>query len=283
MVACSLDARSLALFRVLMAGWILLDLWRRVSNHSIAWHTSTGTDPPPLLPATQTRHGLWLHQLWFYRGSVELQYALFAAHAGVVAAWGLGVLVPTRVLTPLVWAFSASVHARNDYIGSGGYYTATHFLFWAMFLPLDACFTTRGTWWPQPTALVAAVTKRRTTATLTSTSVVGTAASAAFCLQILCQYWTIVGLRFFGTTWMPPQLDAVHYALLSSSFATDYARDLVLALPTFVPLMTASAMLLETVGPLCIVAGSAALTAPVWLQRSRLAGVAIVVLGVSCR
>lgn len=128
-----LDLRSLALFRVCMAGLIIIDLFNRG-----LWLKSHYTDAG-VLPRSALLETLWeptwvsVHML---SGSALVQAVLFGL-AGLVA----GLLLigwRTRLMTVLSWFLMISLHARNPALLQGGDIAFRLFLFWSMFLPLGA-------------------------------------------------------------------------------------------------------------------------------------------------
>eukprot|EP00978_Attheya_sp_CCMP212_P025561 scaffold82447_cov52-Attheya_sp.AAC.3 len=84
---------------------------------------------------------------------------------------------------------------------------------------------------------------------------IATAASLGLTLQIVFMYIGTILNRFPGSTWFPPELTAVHYAMSSTFAVREWAASIIQAFPTVSKIMTASAMMMETMCPLlCFVA-----------------------------
>jgi hypothetical protein len=262
-----LDVRSLALFRILLGVYLLVEtVWGRLSlgKYDMAWYTST-PDSTSYLEATDTPHKAPLHQIWFYRGSAELQYCLFGVTAVVAACFALGYCC-NGMLKVLVFILMTAQQSRNAYVHDGSDTFARHLLLWSCFLPLaetwsvDAYLQRR---------------KRRSSRSTRSnkktddndndpivTKTISTLPAYAICLQIVLMYWgPVLGrttdLYSFSelgqSEWLPPQLSAVHYAL-SGSFAVrdNPMNDLIRSHPILGQILTASSMLVEGfVAPLC--------------------------------
>lgn len=130
-----IDLRTLALFRVLLSLWILIDLFMRARD-LVAHYTDAGVMPRTV----QMEH---LHittwSVHLANGSAWFQALLFIL-AGLVA---LALLVGwrTRLMTVLSWALLLSLQNRNTFILSGEDNLALILLFWAMFLPLGARYS----------------------------------------------------------------------------------------------------------------------------------------------
>ena len=129
------DLRTLALFRVLLAGFLILDLCLRARDLT-AHYTDFGIMPRSVL-AESLSIGSWsLHAL---DGSAAFQIFLFAV-AGAFAAMML-VGWRTRIATVASWLLLVSLQNRDVFILSGEDNLVIVLLFWAMFLPLGARFS----------------------------------------------------------------------------------------------------------------------------------------------
>ncbi|WP_305989142.1 HTTM domain-containing protein [Roseibium sp. MMSF_3544] len=129
------DLRTLALFRILLAIWVLIDLAMRARD-LVAHYTDFGVMPR----SVQLEHlytTTW--SLHLANGSAWFQATLFVV-AGL-AALGLLVGWRTRLMTILSWALLLSLQNRNTFILSGEDNLALLLLFWAMFLPLGARYS----------------------------------------------------------------------------------------------------------------------------------------------
>ena len=83
----------------------------------------------------------------------------------------------------------------------------------------------------------------------TDTTIIS-AASLGLTLQIVFMYIGTVLNRSSGTAWHYPKLDAVHYALSSTFASREWAATFIHDNPSLIRIMTASAMVIETMGPL---------------------------------
>lgn len=222
------DLRTLALFRVLLSLWILIDLGMRARD-LVAHYTDFGIMPRAsqidyLYTTTWSIH--------LANGSAWFQAVLFA-FAGF-AALGLLVGWRTRLMTALSWALLLSLQNRNTFILSGEDNLALLLLFWAMFLPLGARYS-----------IDAAVTRHRVFAENTYFSV----ATAALLLQGMSMYFFSALLKTHPI-WVS-EATAVHYALQLDYLVTPFA----LWFRQFQDLMTGltyCVYLLELIGPILI-------------------------------
>ena len=128
----SIDLRSLALMRVILALLILLDLLLRSQAMSL-FYTDSG-----VLPRSkwlQVNHE-WYFSLHAASGELWWQAALFILAA--VFAIGLLIGYRTRLMNILSWLLFASLINRNGMILQGGDILLVVMCFWGMFLPLGA-------------------------------------------------------------------------------------------------------------------------------------------------
>lgn len=195
----SLDLRSLALFRVCLAGLITVDLLNRG-----LWLEAHYTDVG-VLPRTALLKTLWeptwmsVHML---SGAVEVQAVLFGL-AGLAAGlllvgWG------TRLMTILSWFLMISLHARNPVVLQGGDVVFRLLLFWSIFLPLGAR-------WSVDAALA-------TESDLSHENRYVSLSSFAFIAQLSFIYLFSAILKT-GDAWLT-EYDAVYYALALDQFTT---------------------------------------------------------------
>src|SRR5262245_42621212 len=126
----SLDVRSLALFRVVLAVMLLLDWIDRLPDLAILF-SDQGIVPRSAITGL---HPLSIHML---SGSVWFQALL----AGIALLLGLALLVGyrTTLVTFLSYFLLISVHARCPPVMQGGDHLLRAMLFWSIFLPLGAC------------------------------------------------------------------------------------------------------------------------------------------------
>ena len=134
-----LDLRSLALFRICVAAFVLFDLISR-SLDLTAHYTDSGA--MPRIWALQYFAKSPLYRSWnpaylsihFATGTAVGTAAIFLIHA--MAAVGLLLGYRTRLMTFLVWYFVASLDARNPLVLSVGDDVLRVLLFFSIFLPL---------------------------------------------------------------------------------------------------------------------------------------------------
>lgn len=220
-----IDLRSAALFRVLIALVVLVDLGIRATD-LVAHYTDFG-----LLP----RHALlerfahpWTFCLHLIGGTAPVQAALFTFQA--LAAILLLVGWQTRWMTFLTWLLVMSLQNRNPAVLQGGDVLLRCALFWAMFLPLGARYS---------------VDAALDTSARKSPERILTFGTIAFLGQVAMMY-AFAGVLKTGPEWSGGE--AVYYALSLESFATDLGRWL-LHLPSVLPPLTCLVLLLEMGAP----------------------------------
>lgn len=132
----ALDARSLALFRVMIALTTITDIltrWPDIHHH----YSDGGMFPREFILRSFTNYyWITLHML---SGSEFVMHILFFLE--VVFAILLLIGYRTRTMTFLCWIFVCSVQNRNYVLGHSGDTVHRLFLFWGLFLPLGRCFS----------------------------------------------------------------------------------------------------------------------------------------------
>lgn len=130
-----IDLRTLALFRVLLGIYILIDLAMRARD-LVSHYTDAG-----IMPRSVQIDHLYITtwSLHLANGAAWFQALLFVL-AGL-AALGLLFGWRTRPMTVISWLLMLSVQNRNTFILSGEDNLALLMLFWAMFLPLGARYS----------------------------------------------------------------------------------------------------------------------------------------------
>lgn len=221
-----IDLRTLALFRVMLAGVTAFDLLRRLADVR-AFYTDFGVMPRAWLTQTGDTWRLSLHmangETWF-QASVIAAQALLALM--VLAGYR------TRVAAVLSFVLLGSLHNRNPMILIGGDNLLMCLWFWALFLPIharwsvDAALSSR----PPPEA------NRHLSW-----------ASAALTLQVLYTYFFSAVLKT-GADWWPDGT-AVWYALSLDRYATPFGVWLRDALPWALAPLTWYVYFLEWLGP----------------------------------
>jgi hypothetical protein len=130
-----IDLRTLALFRVLLGGYLILDLILRARDIT-AHYTDFGVMPRGVLVPYLSPGSFSVHML---NGTAAFQVALFVL-AGffalmLIAGW------QTRLATFASWVLLLSLQNRNTQILSGEDNLVMLLTFWALFLPLGARYS----------------------------------------------------------------------------------------------------------------------------------------------
>lgn len=127
----SIDARSLAVFRIVVGLLLLIDLAQRVPD-ARAMYSDEGMFPRSLMVSLTTTPWNWSFHM--ASGSETYQLMLFAVAA--VFAGCLAAGFQTRLATIASWVLLVSLHHRVPPILSGAEILLRMLLFWGMFLPL---------------------------------------------------------------------------------------------------------------------------------------------------
>ena len=130
----SVDLRSLALFRIVLASAILINL-ATLAPDIEAFYSDQGIFPRSPIVQVIT----WTPSIYFATGTVWGVAILFL----IQALFAILLLIGwrTRLTTFISWFFSISLQVRNYNITNGGDYLIGLMLFWGMFLPLGARFS----------------------------------------------------------------------------------------------------------------------------------------------
>jgi Vitamin K-dependent gamma-carboxylase len=224
-----IDLRSLALFRIAIAGLVLVDLVRRVGDFA-AFYTEAGVLPVETVRLLAPR--LARFSLHVLVGSSEWAVAaLFALAAAAGIALALG--WHTRIATAVSWVLLVSLHARNPWLSRmGGDTMMRVFLFWAMFLPLGARMS---------------LDARRDPSLRTAPTLHLSAASVALLGQV-CLVYFATGLEKSGELWSNGT--AVRYALEVDPMVTRFGVWLREHGAALLPLATHGTVWFERLGPL---------------------------------
>ena len=133
------DLRSLALFRILLGGLVLVDLLFRLPT-LVDMYTGEGLFTRELSFQYHDVHfaNTWPGFLWslfWVSDSPAFTYSLFgiAAVAAVMIMLGKW----TKIATAVCWLVIASLHVRNPMVTSSGDFMFKMMLLWSLFLPLD--------------------------------------------------------------------------------------------------------------------------------------------------
>lgn len=223
-----IDLRTLALFRVLLGGYLLVDLYLRSRDLS-AHYTDFGIMPRDVAMSYLSSSSFSIHLM---SGSTTFQAGLFLLAAMFAVMLVIG--WRSRLATFACWFLLLSLQNRNTLILSGEDNLALLLLFWAMFLPTGAR-------WSVDAALNEEGEDRDN-----SFCSIGT---AALLLQGVSMYFFSALLKS-DDVWMPDGT-AAYYALNLDYFATPFA----LWLRQFEGLLqglTYYVWVLELVGPILI-------------------------------
>lgn len=233
----SLDLRSLALYRIALGVFLLLDLWIRATEMT-AFYTDSGVLPRGVfLSEFANRWNISIHLIG---GTVGSQSVLFIINALLLLFFTIG--WRTRLMTFLCWFFLISLQSRNTMILQGGDVLVRVLMFWALFLPLGAMYS---------------VDASMDTAPEKKPKFILSAGTIALYIQFLIFYWFSV-LNKSGKEWWP-EGSAVYYALSVDHFATPIAHFILEHVPYWaLRLMTFGTLIIETVGAgLILVTGQA--------------------------
>ena len=224
-----LDLRSLALFRVGLAGVIIADLVIR-SGDLTAHYSDRG-----VLPRTTLEQILqpWYWSINVISGQPWVQALLFGL--AILVALALLVGYRTRLATIATWAMIISIHNRNPALIFAGDDVLRALLFWSMFLPLGAYYS-----------IDSALNSSRESLPKR----ILTWATVAFILQQCYIYIFSAFFKAQSPLWFPDG-DAVYYALQFDQYGTPLGQ-FFLNLPGLLKLMTLSALWFEWLGPLLL-------------------------------
>jgi predicted DCC family thiol-disulfide oxidoreductase YuxK len=129
------DLRTLALFRILLGAYLVLDLCLRARDLA-AHYTDFGIMPRGELVEYLSPTSISIHMM---NGTAVFQAALFALAGAfalmMIAGWR------TRFATAASWFLLLSLQNRNTVILSGEDNLIMVLMFWAMFLPLGARYS----------------------------------------------------------------------------------------------------------------------------------------------
>lgn len=218
-----IDVRCLAVFRIVIATVILLDLALR-SRFIAENYTDDGLLPRALVSAPDCYLSFQMLD-----GSFSFQIAHFA----VAAIAGLMLLVGyrTKIATLSCWLMTVSLHARNTFLLDAGDDLLRSLLFWSLFLPLGHSYS------------IDARKKARRTG-----DVVLTPATVALLLQFACVYF------FAGWFKSTPEWTsgiALEYALGQTVWVRP-AGDALRQYPGLLSYMTTAVVWFELLAPLCL-------------------------------
>ena len=189
-----------------------------------------------------------MHRLWFYRGNATFEVLAFSLSTclSLLFCTGLYCNGPVKFL---LFLLEVAQQNRCMEIADGSDSFSRHLLLWSCFLPMSEMWSLDAKLRPSATH----------SANIFTTSVSGLAC-LALTIQIVLMYLGTVLHRttdLYGwaglsqSQWLPPKLDAVHYALLDA-FATrkNWLTLFVISHPVVSRTMTLAASLVEALVPL---------------------------------
>ncbi|HEY9597184.1 MAG TPA: HTTM domain-containing protein [Cyanophyceae cyanobacterium] len=226
-----LDLRSLAVFRIGLALIVIADLIGRAKALT-AHYTDYG-----VLPRTLLFDGLlqpWYWSIHLISGQPLVQGLLFL----VAFFFAIAMLVGyrTRLATIATWAFVISVQNRNPALIFAADDVLRAILFWAMFLPLGACYS---------------IDSALNLSTKPLPKRVLSGATFALLVQICYIYIWSAAYKTQSNIWWPDG-DAVYYSLSFDQYATSFGAFLLTLPIPLLRLITVVTLVFEWLGPLMI-------------------------------
>jgi predicted DCC family thiol-disulfide oxidoreductase YuxK len=227
---CTLDLRSLALFRIGLALVIIYDLIIRFGDIE-AFYSDRGV----LNRTTLIDRFLepWYWSIHLLSGQSFVQQILFII--ALLFAILLLIGYRTRWVTIASWAMIISLHNRNLALIFAGDDTLRAILFWSMFLPLGACYS---------------VDSALNTASKPLPKTIVSGATLGFIVQLCYIYMFSAWFKHQSPLWSI-EGSAVYYALNFDRYATGFGQFL-LRLKPLLPTMTFSALWFEWLGALLL-------------------------------
>ncbi|GCA76694.1 hypothetical protein MiTe_03543 [Microcystis aeruginosa NIES-2520] len=223
------DLRSLALFRIALALVVLVDLSVRFSQVT-AHYSGLGVLPLGSLSKVSASPFYW--SIFALSDSVLVQSILFIVAIAIALLLLIG--YHTRLATIATWALIVSLHHRNPLLLFAADDVIRAVLFWAMFLPLGACYSVESALNTNPNPLPKRVVS---------------AATVAFMIQVCYIYMWSVVFKLKSETWWPDGT-AVYYSLSYDQYATALGSFLLTLPQQFLKFLTISALGFEWFGPL---------------------------------
>jgi uncharacterized membrane protein YphA (DoxX/SURF4 family) len=228
----AIDVRSLAVFRMAMAGVFLIDLAERacdLTDHYTDWGIFPRATRVTMDDNGSTDAGPWAWSLHMATGTAWGETAIFLA----TAVFGIWLLIGyrTRLAAFMCWLLTVSIYYRTPLVADVGDTILRTVLFWAMFLPLGAA---------------ASVDRWLRRADPPAPREIASLAGAALILQICMEYWTAAAEKT-SPAWLTDRT-ALYYALSLDAFATPLGHQL-LAYPQLLACLTVSVYWLEWIGP----------------------------------
>ena len=226
----TLDLRSLALFRIGLAGVIIADLlirWGDIEAH----YSDAGVLPRSAIIDGFAKPDYWsIHLLSGQPFVIQIIFAI-----ALLVALLLLIGYRTRWMTIASWVLLISLHNRNPALIFAGDDTLRALLFWAMFLPLGAYYS---------------VDNALNTSSKPLPKFIVTGATVGFIFQLVYIYMFSAWFKHQSPLWSE-EGSAVYYALSFDQYATGFGQ-LLLSLKPALPLMTFGALWFEWLGALLL-------------------------------
>ncbi|MDQ3524854.1 MAG: HTTM domain-containing protein [Chloroflexota bacterium] len=222
------DLRSLAVFRIVLASIVLLDMVGRAQNLQVHY-ADTGVLPRHIVIEALNP---WRWSLYFLNGTVQFQGLL----VGLTVAAALAMLIGyrTRTMTIIVWVMMLSIHLRNPLVSSASDTLVRLLLFWSMFLPLGACWS---------------LDRRRRPASERPSIQFLSMATVGLFAQIAFMYWFTALLKT-GDTWRSDGT-ALYLALGAKHITRDFG-DFLFQFETLLQWLTFASLGLEVIAPILL-------------------------------
>lgn len=194
----SCDSRSLAFFRIGLGIVLILDLINRARDLT-AHYTDYGVFPRDILNSHYTKYFISVYEL-----SGEFWFVLLFFIISFIFATMLLLGYKTKLATIISWFLLISLQSRNPIVLQGGDILFRMLFFWAIFLPLNLCWS------------VDSSRKKRKGASLRVCNI----GTIAVLLQV-CFLYFFTGLLKNGKEWLP-EGTAIYYALNIDQFTTHF-------------------------------------------------------------
>lgn len=235
------DLRSLAAFRIGVAGIILIDLWYR-GKYATAFFTDDGVLPRrDHIDSLEFGGSFGFQHVWslhMLSGTLWAQVGLLLI-AALFAFWLL-IGYRTRLAAIATWVLLLSLDARNPVILDSGDVLLRCMLLFALFLPLGARWSVDQAKRPAEPPLPGSITSL---------------ATVAMMLQLCMMYLFSVGFKMQSVDGTPSSwghdFSAVYYALNCDAFTTTFGNWLR-QFPRLMQAMTIGTLVLEVVGPIIL-------------------------------
>ncbi len=225
-----LDLRSLALFRIGLALVIITDLIIRFQDITI-FYSDAGVLPREALVGVSSP---WYWSIYNLSGQSWFEGIVFISAIAIATLMLIG--YRTRLATIATWALIISLHNRNPTLIFAADDVLRAIMFWAMFLPLGACYSVDAalntSTKPQPKRYLAIAT-------------------VALMIQQCYIYMFSAGFKHQSPLWSI-EGSAVYYALSFDQYATPIGQLLRSLPPDLLKIMTFGALYFEWLAPLLI-------------------------------